>query len=212
MPSTVVHLALAGLIAAGLLGNAFSPRSLAVVFGAVVLVDLDVFVGLVVTSAHRAAFHTLLLPFAVTLFLVYDTRVRESSLLRDRFGTYAPRIGWVSLTAVVLSAIGLDFFTSGVNLFYPLHDQFYRLNGKAIVTNKQGFVQTFVDLDGGIVQAKPLGSTAEIHVDSGVDPSRGAEPKNVRRVFPFAQTGWELLLVVTSLVVVGGRLREESTS
>src|SRR6056297_2408857 len=39
MPSTVVHLALAGLIAAGLLGRAFSARSLAVALAAVVLVD-----------------------------------------------------------------------------------------------------------------------------------------------------------------------------
>ncbi|MFD1585443.1 metal-dependent hydrolase [Halorientalis brevis] len=208
MPSTVVHLALAGLIAAGLLGRAFSARSLAVVLAAVVLVDFDVFVGLVVTSAHRAAFHTLLVPLGVAAALAYDTRIRDSSLLRARFGTDAPRIGWVSLVAVVLSAIGLDFFTSGVNLFYPLHDQFYRLNGKAILSNKQGFVQTFVELDTGMVEAKPLGSTQEMHVDSGVDPTRGAEPKHVRRVFPFVETGWQFLLVLTSLVVVGGRLRE----
>ena len=208
MPSTVVHLALAGLIAAGLLGNAFSLRSLAVVFAAVVLVDFDVFVGFVLTSAHRAAFHTLLVPLAVAAFLTYDTRVRERSLLRDRFGTYAPRIGWVSLAALVFSAIGLDFFTSGVNIFYPLHDQFYQLDGKAVVTNEQGFVQTFVELDTGTVQAKPLGSTEEMHVDSGVDPTRGAEPEHVRRVFPFVETGWQFLLVLTSLVVVGGRLRE----
>ena len=48
MPSTVVHLALAGLLAAGLLGEWFSRRSLAVVLVVTVLPDLDAFVGLVV--------------------------------------------------------------------------------------------------------------------------------------------------------------------
>jgi inner membrane protein len=209
MPSMVVHLALAGLIAAGLLGTAFSLRSLAVVLAVVALADFDVFVGLVVPGTHRAAFHTLLLPLAVAGFVVYDTRVRERSLLRARFGPRGSTVAWTAVVAFGFAAVGLDLFTSGANPLYPLHDQFYEMNGKAILSNHQGFVQTFVELDGGTVEAKQLGSTEEVHVNSGVDPSRGAEPENVRRVFPVAQAGWQLLLVLTSLVVVGGRLREE---
>ncbi|MFB6178149.1 MAG: metal-dependent hydrolase [Halorientalis sp.] len=208
MPSTVVHLALAGLIAAGLLGDAFSTRSLAMVLAVVAFVDFDVFVGLVVPGAHRAAFHTLLIPLVATGFLVYDTRVRDRSLLRARYGPDAPRIVGVTLVAVVFAAIGLDLFTTGVNVFYPLHDQFYRVNGKLLVSNHKGFVQTYVHFDGGTVQATTLGSTHQVHIDSGVDPTRGPDPKHARRVFPFAQSGWQLLLVLTSLAVVGGRLRE----
>ncbi|WP_136716185.1 metal-dependent hydrolase [Halorientalis salina] len=209
MPSTVVHLALAGLIAAGLLGTAFSLRSLAVVLAVVALADFDVFVGMVIPGTHRAAFHTLLLPLAVAGIVAYDTRVRESSLLRARFGQHGSTVAWTAVVAFAFAAVGLDLFTSGANPMYPLHDQFYEVNGKAILSNHQGFVQTFVELDGGTVEAKQLGSTEEVHVNSGVDPTRGAEPENVRRVFPVAQAGWQLLLVLTSLVVVGGRLREE---
>jgi len=165
---------------------------------------------MVVPGTHRAAFHTLLLPLGGAALLVYDVRVRERSLLRARVGPQGPTVAWTALAAVAFAAVGLDLVTSGANPFYPLHDQFYRINGEAIVTNHQGFVQTFVELDGGTVEAKRLGSTKEVHVDSGIDPTRGAEPANVRRVFPVAQAGWQLLLVVTSLVVVGGRLRDDT--
>jgi ribosomal protein S18 acetylase RimI-like enzyme len=50
------------------------------------------------------------------------------------------------------------------------------------------------------------GSSKEVHVNSGVDPSPGPECPGVERIFPVAQSGWELLLVVTGAVVVGGRL------
>lgn len=208
MPSTVVHLALAGLIAAGLLGEQFSGRTLAVVLGVVVLIDFDVFVGLVIAGAHRSVFHTLLLPLGAAVGLAYDTRVRERSRLRDQFGPGAPRVAWVSLVAFVCAGVGLDLFTGSVNLFYPLHDQFYGIDGKAVVTNRQGFVQTFVEFDHGTVQATTIGSTDTVHIDSGVDPSRGADPPDARRVFPVASEGWHLLLILTSVVVVGGRFSQ----
>jgi len=111
---------------------------------------------------------------------------------------------------VVLAGIGPDLVGAGANILYPIHDQFYAFNGKLELSTQRGLVQTFVDLgsqasDGG---GAGVGSTAEVHISSGVDPTRGPEPADVDRVFPVVRSGTQLLLVVTSMVVVGGRLVE----
>ncbi|MFB6084507.1 MAG: metal-dependent hydrolase [Halorientalis sp.] len=211
MPSTVVHLAFAGMLAAALLGDAFSRRSVAVVFAVVIFADLDVFVGLVIPGAHRAAFHTLLLPAAAGALLYYDTR-REDPWLTRRFGERAPRVGWTAVVAFTFAAVGLDLFTHwGANPFYPLHDQFYSVRGTLEYSTQRGLVQTFVEIGrdpvGDGTGTAALGTTDTYHVNSGVDPTAGREPENVDRVFPVAQSGWQLLLVLTSPVVLWARAR-----
>ena len=222
MVSTVVHVALAGLIAVALLRDAFGVRSLAAVVGAVVFIDLDVFAGWWIVGAHRAAFHTLLLPLVLAGLLVYETRYRDRSLLRERYGATGVRTGWVAIVAVTFAGIGPDLFMNGVNLFYPLHDQFYQLNGHIRISTKEGLIQTFVDLsptespsaspdDSGQVA---VGSTEEVgdRYWTGVDPEpsdTGGESADVERIFPIVESGQQLLLVVTSVFVVGSRLLEE---
>lgn len=210
MPSTVVHLALAGLIAAALLGRAFDGRALAVVLALVVIPDLDAFAGFVIPGSHRALLHTLLFPAAIAALVVYDTRVRSASWLDGRLAGNGPRVAWVGVLAIVFAGIGPDLVGAGANILYPIHDQFYAINGKLELSTQRGLVQTFVDLspeatDGG---GAAVGSTAEVHVSSGVDPTRGPEPENVDRIFPVARSGSELLLVVSSVVVVGAKLVE----
>jgi hypothetical protein len=207
MPSTLVHLALAGLLAAGLLGAAFDRRALVVVALATIVPDLDAFAGFVIPGGHRAVLHTLLIPIAGSLLLAYDTRYRPTSWLRTRFDAAAVPVVWVALLAFAVAGVGLDLVVGGANPFYPLHDQFYRLNGKLVYSTQRGLVQTFVELAPSGVEAQSLGSTGEVHVSSGVDPSRGAEPANVDRVFPVVRSGWQLLLLATSAAVVGARLR-----
>ena len=208
MPSTVVHLALAGLLAACLLGEAFDRRAVAVVLLVTIVPDLDVFASLLVPGTHRAALHSLLIPAVVGGALYYDTRVRDRSAALDRWGRRGVRVAWVSVAAYAVAGIGLDLVTGGANPLYPLHDQFYRVNGEFIVSSRRGLVQTFVEIGGG-VQPKAMGSTGEVHVGSGVDPNRGKEPANVDRIFPVVQSGWQLLLVVTSVFVLGTRFREQ---
>lgn len=218
MVSTVVHAALAGLIAVALLRDAFGVRSLALVVGAVVVVDLDVFIGLWITGAHRAAFHTLLFPLLLSGLVLYETRVRDRSWLRGRFGADGVRTAWVGIVAVVFAGIGPDLFTNGVNLLYPLHDQFYQFTGHVRLSTKEGLVQTFVDLspaessDGSGQVA--VGSTEEVgdRYWTGVDPQPsegGADSTDVERIFPIVESGEQLLLVLTSAFVVGSRLLEE---
>lgn len=206
MPSTLVHVALGALLAAALLADRFRPRALAVVCLAVVVVDLDVFVGWVVTGAHRAAFHTLLWPALGAAAIAYDTTLRDRSALVDRFGSGTPRLAWTVVAAVVLAGIGPDLVTNGANLLYPLHDQFYAFDGKLQLSSKRGLVQTFVE-------DAARGSTDERQYYTGVDPdpsSGGGEQvtgtEAPERIFPLVASGLQLLIVAASSVIVAVRL------
>ena len=206
MPSTVVHCALAGLLAAALLGEHFDGRAVAVVLAVTVVPDLDAFAGFVIPGGHRSVLHTLLLPLAGAALLHYDTRIRDPSFIRRRWHARGVRVAWISVAAVAFASIGLDLVAGGVNLFYPLHDQFYELSGELLFSNDRGLVQTFVELGGEGEAAR--GSTRQVHINSGIDPNRGAEPTDVERVFPVAQSGWQLLLICTSVFVLAVRLWE----
>lgn len=203
MPSTVVHLAVAALLASALLGRAFRPRTVAVVLLAVALVDADAFVGLYLPGAHRSLFHTLLLPAGAAAALLVDTRLRDRSALRERWGGDAERVAWVVVAAVLFAGVFPDLFTNGVNAFYPLHDRFYTVDGRLVLSTQEGVVQTFV-------QGAPetVRTTENLHYRTGVDPSRGAEPENVDRRFPVVNGGWQLMLVLVGAVTLAARLWE----
>ncbi|WP_435333558.1 metal-dependent hydrolase [Haloarchaeobius sp. TZWWS8] len=211
MPSTVVHVALAAVVAAALLGSAYSWRTLLVVVGATAFVDLDVLVGFVLIGAHRAAFHTVLFP-AVLLGLVYlDLHWGTSSRLVDRFGPTAIRTALVTVVAVVFAGIGPDLMTNGVNVFWPLHDQFYAFTGKFHLSDQHGVVQTFVDLERSQpAESVARGSTKEVQYYTGVDtnPDRSGAPVTKERIFPLVDSGVQLLLVVTGAFISGSRLWE----
>lgn len=218
MPSTVVHVAFGLLLAAGVLGSRFDRRAMVVVAAAAAFPDLDAFTSLLVEASHRAMLHSLLVPGLLAALLYYDTRVRERSWLRARWADRGVHVGWAALLAYVVAGIGLDAFTPlGVNPLYPVVDQFVTVNGKLGYSTAEGLVQTFVEVggdagDGGGggasgVDVGQRGSTAEVHVGSGVDPQRGAEPAGVKRVFPVAYRGWQLTLLLTAVAVVAVRLR-----
>jgi hypothetical protein len=209
VPSTLVHAAVAVLLACSLLGPAFSRRALAVVVGAVVLVDFDVFLGLYAVGTHRAAFHTLLVPALAAVALAVDGR--RGQRLVERFGPTAPRVAWVTVAAVVVAAIGPDLLSNGVNVFYPVHDQFYAFDGTIRLSDRRGIVQSFVDLSEPSQNAR--GSTTETQYRTGVDPApdrTGADrEEDTERLFLVVDSGLQLLLVVTGAVVGAVRLRED---
>jgi len=203
MPSTLVHVAVGGLVGTALLGAAFDRRALALVLVAAAIPDLDTFVGLVLPGAHRSLLHTLLLPALMTVFLAADLR-RSRSRVRRRLGADGGRVAWAALAALAFGGVFPDLFTNGVNAFYPLHDAFYTIDGKLLLSNQRGVVQTLVDLS----PPEPAPTTETLHYSTGVDPSPGSEPANVERVFPVFRNGVEFMLVVVSAVVVGARLVE----
>lgn len=223
MPSTVVHVALAGLLAAGLLpDDYFDRRAILVILGIAVIPDLDVFFGTMIDGAHRSLGHNLLVPALAAGLLGLDLRRGDNSFVRSRYGPGGGSVFGVGILGFVVAGIGLDYVVNGVNLFWPLHDQFFTANGKAILSNQRGFVQTFLDITlespsdgggGGGGGGSNSGGTSEprttdnTHYSTGVDPSDGKEKQDVERVFPLVRSGWQLLLVASSALVIGVKLR-----
>jgi hypothetical protein len=203
MPSTVVHLAIGGIVAAALLGDEFDRRSVAVVLSVTAVPDLDTFVGLVVQGAHRSLLHTLLFPLLVGAGLAVDTRLRVRSRLRDRWGGRGVRVAWVALAALVCGGILPDLMTNGVNAFYPLYDRFLTVDGQLLLSNQRGLVQTFVE-----PPTEPARTTANTHYWTGVDPTSGPAPATVERIFPVVRSGFQLLVVALGCFLLGARFWE----
>jgi len=204
MPSTIVHLAFAGLLAAALLGEAYDRRALAVVFLVVAFPDLDSFVALYWEPAHRAALHTLVIPLVAALVLWIDVRVRETSFVLERWGWRGVRIAWVSLFCLAFAGMALDMTDGSVNLFWPLHDQFYALDGRIELSDQRGIVQTFVESERTVPSPSGVGSTDEVVQSTGVDPAP-VEEGDPERIFPVIGATWELLVLVFGTVVTLAR-------
>ncbi len=206
MPSTLVHLAVAAVLAAALLGDHLTPRRAGAVLAAAAVPDLDTFVGLAVTGAHRALLHTLLLPLSLAALLVVDAR--RSGRLRARYGAAGVRTAWVAVVAVLVGGIAPDLATNGVNLLYPVHDQFVSANGRLVLSSERGVVQTFVDLSSD----QPARTTENTAYFTGVDPeprTPGAESgQAVERIFPVVGSGLQLLLVALGYGTLAARLAE----
>ncbi len=198
MPSEVVHLAVAALLAAGLLGDEFDARSLGIVLVAAAVPDLDTFTGIVLPGTHRALLHTALVPLALAALVYYDTRVRETPWLAS---PRAVRVAWAAVAAYALAGIGPDLFTNGVNLLYPLSDQFVSLSGHVWLTDQRGLVQTVWEGPGSV-----RGTTRTLHYATGVDVAPGPDPADAERIFPVVGSGFQLLVVLLAGVVTAGRL------
>jgi hypothetical protein len=210
MPSTVVHLALGGLLGAALLGAEFDRRSLLVVFAFTALPDLDVLAEPLLPGAHRSLVHTFLLPAALLALLLWDARRGAASALRRRFGVRGVRLAWVGTFCLLGAGIVPDLLVGGVNALYPLHDRFYTVDGRLLYSTDRGWVQTLVDFSPP--EAKPARTTDNFQFRTVLDaaPTRGVEPDpegaRVERIFPVAMTGFRFGIVVLSAVVVGVRL------
>lgn len=214
MPSTVVHVAIAGLLGLALLGDEFDTRAILIVMGVTALIDLDTLIGIYVPGTHRAALHNVWVVLIPGTLLLWDVKFRAESYVLDRWGEYGYRVAWVSLVAVLFAHILLDAFYNGVNLFWPVYDRFIDLSGKLVVTTDRGLVQTFVELESetnGVAVSPDTarGTTADTHYSTGFDPSRGDPDPAVERVFPIAETGERFVLTVAGYLAVGYRILEE---
>lgn len=193
MPSEILHLALAGLIAASLLGDYFDARSLLAVAAITVLPDLDTFFGLLVPGTHRALLHNaFVVVTAAALVVLLRNRVKE------RWGSRGYRVAWVGVFSLAFAGVAPDLFYNGVNPLYPLHDRFVALNGELYLSTRDGLVNTLFEAD-------VVGTTQSIHYRTGVDPRRGADA-GAERVFPVAATGIQFLVSLLGFTVVGARL------
>lgn len=207
MPSTLVHVAFGGFVAAGLLGTHFDRRSVLVVLAAAALPDLDSFLAIVLVGTHRALLHNLVLPGLVAGALYVDSR-RPVFRMRDRFGDRGVRVAWVSVAAFVFAGVAPDLATNGVNPLYPLLDRYVTLDGELLVSSTRGVVQTFVELHPK--SSTVGGTTSDTFYYTGVDTDPGPDEKQAERVFPLVNSGMQALIVLLSGFVLATRFWDES--
>lgn len=198
MPSTLVHLALGALLAAGLLGEEFDGRALVVVLAVTAVPDLDTFIGIWLPGTHRALLHNLVVPLVLAGLVYLDTRVRETPWLAS---PRAVRLAWTAVAAYALAGVGPDLVTNGANVLYPLHDQFVSLSGRVWLTDQRGLVQTIWE-----AEQSTRGTTQNVHYATGVDTARGPDPASRERIFPLVDSGFQLLVVLSAAVVSASRL------
>ena len=213
MPSTVVHVGFAILLAAGLLKGAFDRRALAIILVIVVLPETDTLVGPWMDGAHRALLHTLTIPIVAGVWLTWDTRLREPdrSWLRTRWGDWGVRVAWVALFVHLFAHVLLDWaHLEGINVFYPVYDRFFRLEGELLISSSEGLVQTFVEIHTDpetgdrTADAGAVGTTADTHVANPVELSDEPQPDDPI-LLPIAESGWQLYLALTGLFVLVAR-------
>jgi len=213
MAPTLVAAAVGALLAAALLGPAFDRRSVALVVLAAVLPDLDAAASVLIQGATNALLHTLLLPAAAVGILLWDVRWRERSALRERYGWRGVRVAWVAIAAYAVAGIGLDLCgAAGANLLYPLHDRFYVVDGRLLLSSREGLVQTYAGLgsDGVLPLASP-GTTADHHVASWINPTPGTGVETgVERRVTLVESGWQTVLVLAGAAVLAIRDAEVS--
>ena len=205
VPSTLVHVAVGGLVGAALLGDRFTPKAIAVVLVAAAVPDLDSFLAPVIAGAHRSALHTLFLPALLGAVIYADAR-RDRSWLRERWGSDASYVAGVTVAALLAGGILPDLVTNGVNALWPLHDQFYTVDGELKLSTTEGIVQTFVDLSPTPEETSRPSTTENTRYSTGADPTPWqADDGPTERVFPLVTAGWQLMLVGLAAATVSVR-------
>ncbi|GAB7010624.1 hypothetical protein JCM31271_25670 [Halorubrum trueperi] len=212
MAPTLVSAAVGALLAAALLGGAFDRRSVAVVVAAAVAPDLDAAASLAVPGATNAVLHNIWIPLAVGGALYWDTAVRDRSRLRERAGREGVRVAWVALAAFIVAGVGPDlFWREGANLLYPIHDAYYLVAGRFVLSTQDGIVQTFVALGAqgpGILPLESLGTTASYAIPTWVNPDgRPGLSLDADRDLYLVRTGWQLVVVAAAAATLAVRFR-----
>jgi hypothetical protein len=196
MVPALVNAAFGGLLAAALLGPAFDRRTVALVVGAAVVPDLGSAAGVALGWPATAAVQAVWLPLLAALVLLVDTRWRERSVLRARYGWRGVRVAWVALASASVAGVAPDLFgTPGVPLLYPLESVRYTVDGLLLYSTQEGVVQT-LSAGGATPGVLPLAST------DGVSGTADGRPGTVVLV----ETGWQAVVVATGALTLSLRL------
>jgi inner membrane protein len=204
MVSTVIHVSVALIIGCALLPSRnFSYKSLGIVGLSVALLDADAFLFFIADGLHRTVFHNIVFPTIILFLILTDTLYRENSFLSDyiRKDVLVP-LSVVCYIAVLCAGIGLDYSDNGANLLWPLHDQFYSLSDKFVISSESGIVQTFINSPSKIVAENP---ERTVGTTSFTTPASQASESSNPIEFGIVYSGWGLIMIITSLITVAVR-------
>jgi hypothetical protein len=149
--------------------------------------------------------------------LYWDASLAGQSRLRARFGWRGVRIAWVALAAFLVAGIGTDLFGStGANLLFPVHDAYYRIDGRLVFSTQEGIVQTFVALGAegpGILPLETVGTTASHAIPTFANPDgRPGLSLGADRELSLVRSAWQLVVVAAAVATLAVRFRRRSRS
>jgi len=152
------------------------------------------------------------IPAVLAIALAADCYGSGEGYIRRRWGAYGVRVAWFCVVVYAVGHVLPDAITGGANLLWPVHDQFYVIDGRLELSSQRGVVQTFVetgdDSAGGGPTLRAIGDTSEVQMSTGVDPNPGGETapdEPVDRIFPIARSGWELYILVVGTLATAAR-------
>lgn len=210
MPPTVVHAALAGLIAGGVLGRRLTARRAAAVVGAGVAPDADAALALIWEGAHGAVLHTLFVPAAAAGVLYYDTHHRATSAVGRRWGRAGVAVAWTAVLAYAVAGIGLDLFNvDAAAVLWPLDPRYYLVVGQLVYNTQGGLVQTFVEFQLAWPPVLVESVGPRHFVRTPFDASPGPDPVDAVRVVAVVESGWQLLVTACGTGAVIASVRGE---
>ncbi len=215
MAPTLVNAAFGALLAAALLGAAFDRRAVAVVVLAACLPDLDAVASLVSSGATNALLHNVWIPLAVGGVLYWETALRDRSWLRQRHGWKGVRVAWVALAAFAVAGIAPELFgLAGANLLYPVHDAYYVVRGRLVLSTQDGVVQTFIALGAegpGLLPIESPGTTETYFVPTWVNPDPGTGTTlAAERELYLVRSGWQAVVVAAAACLLAARFVEDA--
>lgn len=199
MASTVVHISFAIIIACALIPiDKFSYKSLLLVILPVAFLDIDAMAFIIKEGMHRTLLHNIIIPSIFIIGIYYDIFIREKSFIEKYYAKkYVLIISTTSYIAVIFSGIGLDFASNGVNLFWPIYDRFYTLDGQFVLSSKDGLIQTFTDT---FFENKNIKTTENHIYSTPVNPNPESNDKSPL-ILHIAYTGWQIIIILTSIVL-----------
>lgn len=216
MPSSLFHAALGALIGIAILEEDFDRWALIAILTAAILPDIDSFLAIWFPGAHRVVLHNIFVVAVPALLGYYLFRVRDSSFLERHWGAAGERVFWTAVLVVAAAGIAPDMFRSGVNLFYPMHDQFYRFTGNVLLSTQHGVVQTLFN-----VSDAAIGTTQELYYSTGVESGKqlaadsggsGGDASTPQdRRFPVFGNGMQLLLSILSFGIVAYQMHRHKS-
>ncbi|RNJ26618.1 hypothetical protein [Halosegnis longus] len=203
MVTTLVAVATGVLVAAAMLDR-LSARAVGLVAVAAALPDVDAALAILHPGLHNAALHNVWLPLTAVILLT-SRRIG----LRERLTADAMRLAWAAVVAYTV-AVAFDLFNvESAAVLWPLHDRFFAVYGQLAYSTTEGLLFTFFEPQFGGGELLPKAGQGTVSGGYTVpSPFVTGDGETVRAVL--VNAGWELLVALVAVVVVGLRFVEQT--